>query len=556
MRVTKPTLLTALFLAVVQAQRAEQQANQAAFEAHQHPIAATNIKSNGQHNQQLKNTQQQHDQKQQLVESPQGLTPEEFEMAKNGIRQILGQLPIQHVEPLINTMEGYCKTFGTLCTVACKERMIDNDEEGVQGSTKTKTALSLGCANPKALTIGTAGASCQCASYDMTDRINFAIVGGIVTSHEKKSSDFGAEGILDAITFLPSVPTFLSIIHVLQSISYYISYLDILATNAHPPSCPVDAKPGGGETGGFWSGIFGDGGGSTPVSTPTPAYGGGIGGFLREIFGDGGGSIPAPTPKPASGGGIGGFLRGIFGDGGGSIPAPTPKPASGDGIGKTLSGVFGGGGGGSESPTSMLAPPAAYRPTPTTTTATTSAPGGILGFLDRLFGGGVKPITTTTTTTTITTQLEAVDTITPATTPAAPGATATSPVAAVNTGGAMQQTGLTLATITATATISVSASSLSATPKKDGPLFDFPSMFGLSSEMDKNENLVEIDSEVGGIERDGKARVKMEVDEDEKDERRLISNDGRVARIVRVKRRYAKKMSREQQQKKQQRSSR
>lgn len=100
-------------------------------------------------------------------------------MAKEGIRQILNQLPIQHVEPLVNTMDGYCSTFGALCTVACKERIINNDadyEEEVKGpTTKTKPALSLGCANPKALTIGTAGASCQCASFDMTDRINFAM---------------------------------------------------------------------------------------------------------------------------------------------------------------------------------------------------------------------------------------------------------------------------------------------------------------------------------------------------------------------------------------------
>lgn len=173
MRVTKSVLLTALFLAVVQAQQTEQQANQAAFEAHQQPTTSQQdqrSKTNAEPEQQ----QRQQDQQQPLGAPPQELTPEEFEMAKEGIRQILGQLPIQHVEPLVNTMEGYCSTFGALCTAACKERMTDDGEEEVQGSTMTD-ALRLGCADPQASTIGTAGASCRCVSYDMTDRINFAM---------------------------------------------------------------------------------------------------------------------------------------------------------------------------------------------------------------------------------------------------------------------------------------------------------------------------------------------------------------------------------------------
>lgn len=54
------------------------------------------------------------------------------------------------------------------------------------------------------------------------------------------------------------------------------------------------------------------------------------------------------------------------------------------------------------------------------------------------------------------------------------------------------------------------------------------------------------DVEEGG----GERRVDMdasEEEEDEKVERQLISNDGRVARTVRVQRRYAEKMSQEQQ---------
>ncbi|KAG0319301.1 hypothetical protein BGZ97_002414, partial [Linnemannia gamsii] len=291
MRVTKSILLTALFLAVVQAQQAEQQTHQAAFEAHQQPAASTADK-NDQSSQQSKPEQQQEE-----PAPPQGMTPEELELAKEGIRQILDQLPIQRVEPLVSTMDGYCSTFEALCTASCKEKMIDYDadnEEEVKGSaTKTKQALSLGCANPKALTIGTAGASCQCASFDLTDRINFALVGGVVTSGGEKSGDFGAEGILDAIKFLPAVPTFLNIIHVLQSICYYISFLDILATNAHPPSCSANGSPGGvlGSITGLIPGLGG-------ILSGIP----GVGGLLGQLLGTGG-TAPTPTPTPTTGSG-------------------------------------------------------------------------------------------------------------------------------------------------------------------------------------------------------------------------------------------------------------
>ncbi|KAF9140883.1 hypothetical protein BGX30_005826 [Mortierella sp. GBA39] len=502
MRVTKSIFLTTLFLAVVQSQQAEQQANQAAFEAHQQPTTTQQdqqSKSNAKLNQQ----QQQQDQQQPLGAPPQELTPEEFEMAKDGIRQILGQLPIQYVEPLVNTMEGYCSTFGAFCTAACKERMTDDEEEEVQGSTRTK-ALSLGCADPQALTIGTAGASCQCASYDMTDRINFAIVGGIVTSHRKKSGDFGAEGILDAIQFLPAVPTFLSIIHVLQSICYYVSFLDVLATNANPPSCPANGKAGGvlGTITNLVPGLDG-------ILSNVPALGGLLGGLL----GTGGGSEPAPTPAtatptPTSGGGPGDFFRGIFGGGGSTSSKTTPAPT-----------------------------------TTTPITTTTTAAGGIWGFFGNIFGGGTTTATTTATKSTI-----APTTTATAQVKAPPGATKTLPVAAVNTGGdAKGQTGLPFASVTATTIISTTASSSSPsptpTPKKDGTLFGWFPTFGLLSEMDENGNLIDTDDDVDAV--GGKERVMMEVDDDAQNERQLISNDGRLARIVRVQRRYAEKKSRE-----------
>ncbi|KAG0078667.1 hypothetical protein BGZ90_004667 [Linnemannia elongata] len=538
MRVTKSVLLTALFLAVVQAKQAEQQANQAAFEAHQQPTA-TQQDQQSKTDAESKQQQQQQDQQQPVGAPPQELTPEEFDMAKEGIRQILGQLPIQHVEPLINTMEGYCSTFGALCTAACKERMTDDDEEEeVQGS------KVLGCTDPQALTIGTAGASCQCASYDMTDRINFAIVGGVVTSQRKKKGDFGAEGILDAIQFLPTVPTFLSIIHVLQSICYYISFLDVLATNAHPPSCPANGKS---------DGVLGT------ITNLVPGLGGilsnipGIGGLLGGLLGTGGGSAPAPTPTPSTGGGIGDFFNGIFGGGAKTTTptsTPTPTPTSGGGFGDFLSGIFGGGG--SKSLTTTPVPTTTTTKsttTTTTTTTTTAAAGGIWGFFGNIFGGGAKTTTTIATkttiapTTTATPQLKAANTTPSATAPAASDATTTPPVAAVNTGGSSkQQTGQPFATVTATAAISTIASSPSPTAKKN--IGWFPT-FGLFSE---NDDPIDIDDVVT---EGGAGRVMMEVNDDTHDEGRLISNDGRVARIVRVQRRYAEKKSRRQQQQQQ-----
>ncbi|KAG0297512.1 hypothetical protein BGZ96_006021 [Linnemannia gamsii] len=626
MRVTNSILLTALFLTVVQAHQAEQQAHQAAFEAYQQPTTTT-TNNNDQHDQQSKPKQQQRQgQKQQGAPvPPPELTPEEFNMAKEGIRQILSQLPIQQFEPLVNTMDGYCSTFGALCTVACKERMTDDTadyEEEVKGSKrKAKPVLSLGCANPKALTIGTAGASCQCASFDMTDRINFAIVGGVVTTHSKESGDFGAEGILDAIKFLPAVPTFLSIIHVLQSVCFYVSFLDVLATNANPPSCPANGQPGGilGSVtglipglGGVLSGIpvvgdllgalLGTGGGKTPAPTPTPTTGGGGGifGFLDGLFGGGGGAktttTPTPTPTPTTGGGgIFGFLDGIFGGGGGAkttttptptptlTPTPTPTPTSGGGIADFFNGIFGGGKPKSSTTTTTTTtaattttttttPPtttAPSKPTTTAATATTSATatttttaGGLWGWFGGIFGGGAKVTTTATTTTSkpaatptisaIFTQLRLAD-ITPTTpAPKAVAFTTTPPVpvtnSALNTGGSgvKSQTEPTLTSVTVVTTVKTIAAP-SPTSKKGSGLFDVIPSFGLLSVIDGNGNVIEADE--GEFEEEGgERRAEMSKEDDnEKDDERLKSNDGRVARIVRVQRRYAEKMNRDHQ---------
>ncbi|KAF9906972.1 hypothetical protein EC991_011447 [Linnemannia zychae] len=474
MRATKSILLAALLLAFAQAQQTEQQAKQAAFEA--------NNNGNTQNHKPEPKKQQQQQQG-----PPQELSPEEFELAKEGIRQILVQLPIQHVEPLVNTMEGYCSTFEVLCTAACKERMNGADEDS-----EAPTTVRLGCANPGALTIGTASASCRCASYDMTDRINFAIVGGIVSSHGKKG-DFGAEGILDAIKFLPAVPTFLSIIHVLQTVCYYVSFLDVLATNANP-TCPADGKSNG-VVGAISNAIGG-------IVSGIPGIGGLLGGLL------GGGSTPAPST-----GGIGGLLGSLFGGGGGSktpTPTPTPTPTSGGGgIGGFLSGIFGGGGGSNTTPTKSTTAP--------TATATSQA-GGIAGFFDGLFG---SPKTTTTTT--IATPKTAIATTALTNVSITPSASA----AVSNGGTTRQQNGPT-----PTTTIVSTTASPSPTPKKF--------FFGLFSETDDNGNLFESNDVDSGAEGTG-----GEGDEDV-DAKRLVSNDGRVARIVRIQKRYAEKKQQKQ----------
>lgn len=58
-----------------------------------------------------------------------------------------------------------------------------------------------------------------------------------------------------------------------------------------------------------------------------------------------------------------------------------------------------------------------------------------------------------------------------------------------------------------------------------------------------------VDADNGDVEEEGGERrvEKSRENENEKDEERLISNDGRVARIVRVQRRYAEKLNRDQQ---------
>ncbi|KAF9924417.1 hypothetical protein FBU30_005621 [Linnemannia zychae] len=285
MRATKSVFLATLFVALVQAQ---QRADQASLNANPWSTSTESNDSNPEAGQPQQGAPE--------------LTTEEVQMAKEGLRQILSQVPMHYVEPLVNTVDSYCSSFEILCNITCKDHLLDEP-------TASENILSFNCANPKALTIGTAKASCQCGGQDMTERINFAILGGIVAMHDKKG-DFGAEGILDTVQFLPSVPTFISIIHVLQTICYYVSFLDILATNPNASTCSsnhdkidgvlgtitkllpglVGILPGAQAPGDLLGGLFGTGGkASTPTPTPTPASssGSGLNDLWNGIFGGG-----------------------------------------------------------------------------------------------------------------------------------------------------------------------------------------------------------------------------------------------------------------------------
>ncbi|KAG9319508.1 hypothetical protein KVV02_002742 [Mortierella alpina] len=200
---------------------------------------------------------------------PNEMTPEQIDQARQGISQILAKLPIQQLEPLVTSMDGYCTAFGALCAAACKERATP--EEMGQEST------ALGCLNPSGATLGEVAASCMCGSTDLTERVNFAVAGGFMSSQNAKESDFASEGILDILTFIPAVPGFLSVIHVLQNICYYVSFLDVLATNQHPNSnCPISPNGPLGIVssipliGPFLSGLLGGLVKGTPTPSPLP----------------------------------------------------------------------------------------------------------------------------------------------------------------------------------------------------------------------------------------------------------------------------------------------
>lgn len=127
---------------------------------------------------------QQHPLQHQASDTPQQLSltptlsPEELKVARTEIRKLLSDLPIQTVEPLVETPQSYCKAFNALCTIACEERLgTTGQPQATSGEDKSSSSkiASAECADLNAKTVFHAGAKCECAGLDMTDRVNFAL---------------------------------------------------------------------------------------------------------------------------------------------------------------------------------------------------------------------------------------------------------------------------------------------------------------------------------------------------------------------------------------------
>ncbi|KAF8932003.1 hypothetical protein BGZ58_007291 [Dissophora ornata] len=205
----------------------------------------------------------QQQQQQTTFDAPYVATDEQVALAKQGIKEILSQMPVERVEPLFDTMDGYCRAFSSLCSLACDERrqsmmIVDtetrddknkNKEDGEEiEDDKEETVKGAGmCANTEARSVALAGASCQCARFDLTNRVNFAIIGGVVSSKKALTSDFTAEGLLDGITVLPKPSVFMTIIHVVQSVCGVVCRITSLAN----PSPSQHAESTGGILGGI-----------------------------------------------------------------------------------------------------------------------------------------------------------------------------------------------------------------------------------------------------------------------------------------------------------------
>ncbi|KAG0244236.1 hypothetical protein BGX31_009516 [Mortierella sp. GBA43] len=204
---------------------------------------------------------EQHRQQAPFDASPIEISDDQMRSARQGIKDILAMVPIQTVEPLFSTMDGYCKAFSAVCTLACEERgqstfepkqaphqdrirkrkYRDQSENQDTDEDHVNTIRATGsCAHPEAKSVVHAQAICQCAGYDLTDRVNFAVVGGVVTSKRSSSGDFKAEGFLDGLTFLPKSPFFMTIINVMQS---FCGYVSVFSNIAIPQPVPAVAGP-------------------------------------------------------------------------------------------------------------------------------------------------------------------------------------------------------------------------------------------------------------------------------------------------------------------------
>ncbi|KAF9425130.1 hypothetical protein BGZ94_007811 [Podila epigama] len=393
------------------------------------------------------------------------LTNEEIREAREGIKKILAQLPVHTVEPLVLTGPTYCKAFENLCNLSCEERLrITSPEETAE---EDEGVIRRGCANPDAASVFHAAALCQCAGIDMTDRINFALVGGI-TSKTSANSDFATEGLLDGLTFLPYVSGAINLIQTAQKACHFVGYLKFLTDGT--PIIPIPKIDGG--IFDTIKNLFGGGGGGGGESSANKG-----GSWFDNLF-------PKPQPVTSS-----------------SCAAPTPTSTGGGG-GSWWDNFWGVKTSGAPAPT--VAPTTAASssaPEPTFSTVTKSGGGG--WFFDDLFG---KKTTTL------------VPTVEP-TRSAAPLPTSAAPVSSSATTAAVVSTTAATSAITSPATsVAPTTTAASPTPKPTGWFF------GWLNDVDENGNLItppegDMEGEEAG-EQDGAHR--------------LISRDGRVARIVRV----------------------
>ncbi|KAG0031091.1 hypothetical protein BGZ81_001758 [Podila clonocystis] len=219
------------------------------------------------------------------------MSPEDLNEARTELQKILSEMPIQTFEPLVETTRAYCRAFAALCNIACEERLEATGQPTTEEGDRSPEIASAECANPDAKTVLHARAKCECVGLDMTDRVNFALVGGVTSSSTSPASDFSADGFLDGLTALPSIATFVNIIHIAQKVCYYVGFLKVLADDT---SNPVPPTPTGGSivdgVKGWFPGLFGGG-----CPKPTP--------ILPPLFG---GLFPTPstptstTPTPST----------------------------------------------------------------------------------------------------------------------------------------------------------------------------------------------------------------------------------------------------------------
>ncbi|KAG0301467.1 hypothetical protein BGZ98_008329 [Dissophora globulifera] len=243
-------------------------------------------------------------------------------------------------------MAGYCEAFSALCSLACKERRQSENVDIVEDDTKKDIEGNIddgiddplqqqepkttgGCANTAAKSVALAGASCECLGYSLTDRVNFAIIGGIVSLKDKPTANFAAEGFLDGLSFLPRSPIFMSIIHVMQTVCGYVT---LLANISSPPETPVHHDGGFlGTIAGLVPGLANLIPGVSTVSGLLPMFGGLVGGSgtkpdsannenksngkeANVVSTKTSTAAPAATTaaKASSGGGIFGWLSHLF----------------------------------------------------------------------------------------------------------------------------------------------------------------------------------------------------------------------------------------------------